>query len=77
MGGTPAAISGLAKKGPDTALPISAASGGIERPLWFYTTTGGRQVFVKEVLGGAYIPRRNIFCRAMWTSMLQPSAMKQ
>ena len=22
--------------------------------LWFYTTTGGRQVFVKEVLGGAY-----------------------
>jgi hypothetical protein len=22
--------------------------------LWFYTTTGGQQVFVKEVLGGAY-----------------------
>ncbi len=22
--------------------------------LWFYTTTGGRQVFVKEVLGGAF-----------------------
>jgi hypothetical protein len=22
--------------------------------LWCYTTTGGRQVFVKEVLGGAY-----------------------
>src|SRR5262249_6163988 len=22
--------------------------------LWLYTTTGGRQVFVKEVLGGAY-----------------------
>lgn len=22
--------------------------------LWFYTTTGGRQIFVKEVLGGAY-----------------------
>jgi hypothetical protein len=22
--------------------------------LWFYTMTGGRQVFVKEVLGGAY-----------------------
>src|SRR6266540_4559512 len=22
--------------------------------LWFYTTTGGRQVFVKEILGGAY-----------------------
>ncbi len=22
--------------------------------LWFFATTGGRQIFVKEVLGGAY-----------------------
>jgi hypothetical protein len=29
--------------------------------LWFYTTTGGRQVFVKEVLGGAYDSQAEYF----------------
>ena len=55
MGGTPAAVSGLAKGGPDAVaprfLPLLVALSVL---LWFYTTTGGRQVFVKEVLGGAY-----------------------
>jgi hypothetical protein len=31
--------------------------------LWFYTTTGGRQVFVKEVLGGAYDSQAEHFLR--------------
>jgi hypothetical protein len=31
--------------------------------LWFYTTTGGRQVFVKEVLGGAYDSQAEHFRR--------------
>ena len=54
MAGTPAAVVGLAKKGPDAVprfLPVLVVLSVL---LWFYTTTGGRQVFVKEVLGGAY-----------------------
>src|SRR6266480_432073 len=31
--------------------------------LWFYTTTGGRQVFVKEVLGGAFDSQAEHFLR--------------
>jgi len=31
--------------------------------LWFYTATGGRQVFVKEVLGGAYDSQAEHFLR--------------
>src|SRR4030095_7908115 len=31
--------------------------------FWFYTTTGGRQVFVKEVLGGAYDSQAEHFLR--------------
>src|SRR6266545_8229635 len=31
--------------------------------LWFYTTTGGRQVFVKEVLGDAYDSQAEHFLR--------------
>jgi hypothetical protein len=31
--------------------------------LWFYTTTGGQQVFVKEVLGGAYDSQSEHFLR--------------
>src|SRR5881398_2818320 len=31
--------------------------------LWFYTTTGGRQVFVKEVLAGAYDSQAEYFLR--------------
>jgi len=31
--------------------------------LWFYTTTGGRQIFIKEVLGGAYDSQAEHFLR--------------
>jgi hypothetical protein len=31
--------------------------------FWFYTTTGGRQIFVKEVLGGAYDSQAEHFLR--------------
>jgi len=31
--------------------------------LWFFTTTGGRQIFVKEVLGGAYDSQADHFLR--------------
>jgi hypothetical protein len=54
MSGTPTAAADLAKEGPDVAprfLPVLVVLSVL---LWFYTTTGGRQVFVKEVLGGAY-----------------------
>jgi hypothetical protein len=54
MARTVAAIARLAKEGPDAAprfLPVLVILSVL---LWFYTTTGGRQVFVKEVLGGAY-----------------------
>ena len=54
MGGTPAAVAGLAKGGPDAALRFLPLLVVLSVLLWFYTTTGGRQVFVKEVLGGAY-----------------------
>jgi hypothetical protein len=54
MARTPATVTGPAKEGPDAAprfLPVLAVLSVL---LWFYTTTGGRQVFVQEVLGGAY-----------------------
>jgi hypothetical protein len=54
MARTPAAVAVLAKDGPDAAprfLPVLVVLSVL---LWFYTTTGGRQIFVKEVLGGAY-----------------------
>jgi len=54
MARKPAAVAMLAKEGPDAAprfLPVLVVLSVL---LWFYTTTGGRQVFVKEVLGGAY-----------------------
>jgi hypothetical protein len=53
MAETPTVV-GLAKEGPDAAprfLPLLVVLSVL---LWFFTTTGGRQVFVKEVLGGAY-----------------------
>src|SRR5437762_14080643 len=31
--------------------------------LWVFTTTGGRQIFVKEVLGGAYDSQAEHFLR--------------
>jgi hypothetical protein len=52
MVGAPGAV--LAKEGLDAAprfLPVLVV---LSLLLWFYTTTGGRQVFVKEVLGSAY-----------------------
>jgi hypothetical protein len=50
MARTPAAVAVLAKEGPDAAprfLPVLVVLSVL---LWFYTTTGGRQVFVKEFL---------------------------
>jgi hypothetical protein len=55
MAGTPAAVAGLAKEGHDAVAPrFLLVLVVLSALLWFYTTTGGRQVFVKEVLGGAY-----------------------
>jgi hypothetical protein len=55
MAGTPTAVAGLAKEGPDAVAPrFLLVLVVLSVLLWFYTTTGGRQVFVKEVLGGAY-----------------------
>src|SRR5882757_11110332 len=51
------------KEGPDAAsrfLPLLVVLSVL---LWFYTTTGGRQVFVKEVLGGAYDSQAEHFLR--------------
>ena len=63
MARTPAAIAGVAKEGSDAAsrfLPLLVVLSVL---LWFYTTTGGRQVFVKEVLGGAYDSQAEHFLR--------------
>jgi hypothetical protein len=64
MAGTPTAVAGLASEGPDAAaprfLPLLVVLSVL---LWFYTTTGGRQVFVKEVLGGAYDSQAEHFLR--------------
>jgi hypothetical protein len=50
----PVAVADLPKEGSDAAprfLPLLLLLSAL---LWLYTTTGGQQVFVKEVLGGAY-----------------------
>jgi len=46
-------VAGLVREGSDTPrfLPLLLVLSVL---LWCYTTTGGRQIFVKEVLGGAY-----------------------
>ena len=54
MARTVSAIARLAKEGPDAAPRFLSVLVILSVLLWFYTTTGGRQVFVKEVLGGAY-----------------------
>ena len=51
---TPAAIGGLDTKGREAAPQFLPLLFLLTVLLWFYTTTGGGQVFVKEVLGGAY-----------------------
>jgi hypothetical protein len=60
---TPATAANLAKEGSDAAprfLPLLLMLSVL---LWFYTTTGGRQVFVKEVLGAAYDSQAEHFLR--------------
>src|SRR5437773_6247645 len=41
-------------------LPVTLLVSGL---LWLFTTTGGRQIFVKEVLGGAYDSQAEHFLR--------------
>ena len=41
-------------------LPVTLLLSGV---LWLFTTTGGRQIFVKEVLGGAYDSQAEHFLR--------------
>jgi hypothetical protein len=63
MARTPAAIAGLAKEAPHALprfLPLLVI---LSLLLWCYTTTGGRQIFVKEVLGGAYDSQAEHFLR--------------
>jgi hypothetical protein len=57
------AVAALPKEGPDAAprfLPLLILLSAI---LWFYTTTGGGQVFVKEVLGAAFDSQAEHFLR--------------
>ena len=54
MARTLAAVAGLAKEDSAPAprfLPLLLLLSAL---LWVFTMTGGQQVFVKEVLGGAY-----------------------
>src|SRR6266699_3429094 len=52
-------------------LPLTAPAAPLLLPLalllsavlWVFTTTGGRQIFVKEVLGGAYDSQAEHFLR--------------
>src|SRR5947207_5688101 len=60
---TPAAVAGLTKKASDHTprfLPLILLLSVL---LWVLTTTGGRQDFVKEVLGGAYDSQAEHFLR--------------
>src|SRR5438046_10076860 len=60
---TPAAVAGLTKQASDHTprfLPLVLLLSVL---LWVLTTTGGRQVFVKEVLGGAYDSQAEHFLR--------------
>src|SRR6516165_4932134 len=41
-------------------LPVALLLSAI---LWLFTTTGGRQIFVKEILGGAYDSQAEHFLR--------------
>src|ERR1043166_7928095 len=41
-------------------LPVTLLLSGV---LWLFTTTGGRQIFVKEVLGSAYDSQAEHFLR--------------
>src|SRR5256884_7156065 len=41
-------------------LPVTLLVSGV---LWLFTTTGGRDIFVKEVLGGAYDSQAEHFLR--------------
>jgi hypothetical protein len=63
MAGTPPTVADLAKEGSNAAsrfLPLLLL---LSVFFWFYTTTGGRQVFVKEVLGSAYDSQAEHFLR--------------
>src|ERR1700730_5765598 len=60
---TPAAVAGLTKEASDHTprfLPLLLL---LSIVLWVFTTTGGRQVFVKEVLGRAYDSQAEHFLR--------------
>ena len=60
---TPATVAGLTKQASDHTprfLPLILLLSVL---LWVLTTTGGRQVFVKEVLGGAYDSQAEHFLR--------------
>jgi hypothetical protein len=56
-------VAGLAKKGPHIAPRLLPLLLVLSAFLWFYTTTGGRQVFVKEVLGTAFDSQAEHFLR--------------
>src|SRR6266513_1349124 len=60
---TPASVAGLTKQPSDHTprfLPLILLLSVL---FWVFTTTGGRQVFVKEMLGGAYDSQAEHFLR--------------
>lgn len=63
MARTSAAVVHLAKEGSETAPQLLPLLFVLSVLLWFYTTTGGQQVFVNEVLGGAYDSQAEHFVR--------------
>ena len=69
-----AAVSMAEKDKAPNLLPVTLVLSVV---LWIFTMTGGQQIFVKEVLGGALIRRRNTFCEATLGSMQVRSDMKQ
>jgi len=63
MARTPAAVAGLAKEDSDPAPRFLTLLLLLSALLWVFTMTGGQQVFVKEVLGGAYDSQAEHFLR--------------
>src|SRR5436189_3417934 len=60
---TPAAVAGLTKEASDHTSRFLPSILLLSVLLWVFTTTDGGQVFVKEVLGGAYDSQAEHFLR--------------
>ena len=60
-------------KGAPNLLPATLVLGLL---LWIFTTTGGQQIFVNEMLSEAYDSQAEHFCEVTWESTAVRSATR-